>query len=383
MAGVSDWKRVTGGTASRDYGDQGETRTKLSALRATMFGADIDAVYLEGWANVAWLCGGRGNRVVWDSPQGLCGVLVGANGAWLLAPNNEEARLRAEPFADLPLPVVSRPWYQLPLWQAAPPMLPRAARWAADIAVPGAGDAEPLIADLRRVLGEPEMARYRALGADAAEALEAALLEVRPGWSELEAAGAIAAALKSRDIDASVVLVGTRARSERFRHLVPTTAEIAGGLVASVTGVRHGLHASLTRCLSFGPVPVALAEKHRTVVAVDAGYLACSRPGTTLAEAFAVGERLYAAGGFYDDWTEHHQGGTTGYAGREVFARPGVDYRLAEGMAVAWNPTVPGAKSEDTFLVHAAGLEQLTNAPVSPWPMIGDELPREDILVVD
>jgi Xaa-Pro aminopeptidase len=383
MAAVSDWRAIPRGAESRDYGDQAETRAKLSGLRAEMFGADIDALYLEGWANVAWLCGGRGNRVVGDSPQGLCGVLVGANGAWLLAPNNEEARLRAEPFADLPLPVVSRPWYQLPLWQAARPLLPQAARWAADIAIPGAGEAEPLLAAARRTLGEPDMARYRALGTDASEAMEAALLEVRPGWSELEVAGAIAAALRSRDIEPSVVLVATRARAERFRHPVPTAAEIAGGLLASITAVRHGLHASMTRGLSFGPLPAALAEKHQVVVEVDTGYLAASRPGTSVGQAFAAGAELYARGGFYDDWKEHHQGGTTGYAGREVFAKPGVDYALAAGMAVAWNPTVPGAKSEDTFLVQAGGLEQLTAAPSSPWPVLGDRFPRAGILVVD
>jgi len=221
---------------STTYGDQVETRAKLSALRASMFGADVDAVYLEGFANVAWLCGGRGNRVVSDSPTGLCGILVGANGAWLLAPNNEEARLRAEVFADLPLPVVARPWYQLPLWQAARPLLPQAASWLADVAVAGAGDAAPMLADLRRVLGETDVQRYRSLGAETAEALETALLEVRPGWSELEVAGAMAAALKARDIEPSVVLVGTRARAERFRHLVPTAAVISMRLESLVLG---------------------------------------------------------------------------------------------------------------------------------------------------
>jgi Xaa-Pro aminopeptidase len=348
-----------------------------------MFGVDVDAVYLEGWANVAWLCGGRGNRVVSDSPQGLCGILIGANGAWLLAPNNEEARLRAEPFATLPLPVVSRPWYQLPLWQATAALLPAAAHRVADIAVPGAGDAEPLVADLRRVLGEADMARYRSLGADATEALETALVEARPGWSELEVAGAIAAGLLARDIQPSVLLVGARARAERFRHLVPTATVVEGGLIASTTAVRHGLHASVTRCLSFGPVPAALQEKHATLVDVDVAYLAESRPGTTLGEAFAAGERAFARGGFYDDWKEHHQGGTTGYAGREVFAAPGVDYALAPGMVVAWNPTVPGAKSEDTFLVRAEGLECLTVAPGSPWPATGGDISRAGILVVD
>jgi Xaa-Pro aminopeptidase len=380
---LSEWKVIPGGASSRDYGDQAETRDKLSALRAAMIGADVEAVYLEGWANVAWLCGGRGNRVVSDSPQGLCAILVGANGAWLLAPNNEEARLRAEPFATLPLPVVSRPWYQLPLWQAAAALLPAAAHRVADIDVPGAGGAEPLLAALRRVLGEPDRARYRSLGADATEAMETALLEARPGWTELEVAGAIAAGLKARDIQPSVLLVGTRTRAERFRHLVPTATEIEGGLIASTTAVRHGLHASVTRCLSFGPVPAAMQEKHATAVEVDVAYLSSSQPGTTLGEAFAAGERLYARGGFYDDWKEHHQGGTTGYAGREVFAQQGVDYTLAPGMAVAWNPTVPGAKSEDTFLVRAEGLECLTVAPGSPWPATAGDIARVGIMAVD
>jgi Xaa-Pro aminopeptidase len=383
MAGLGDWKTVPTGTMSSTFGDQAETRAKLSALRASMFGADVDAVYLEGYANVAWLCGGRGNRVVIDSPTGLCGVLVGANGAWLLSPNSEEARLRAEVFADLPLPVVARPWYQLPLWQAARPLLPQAARWLADVAVPGAGDAEPMLADLRRTLGDADAQRYRSLGVDTAEALETALLEVRLGWSELEVGGAIAAALIARDIEPSVVLVGTRARAERFRHLVPTRAVVDGGLIASTTAVRHGLHGSVTRCLSFGAVPGELLEKHATVVQVDSAYLAESRPGVTLGQAFAAGERSFAANGFYDDWKEHHQGGTTGYAGREVFAQPGVEYTLAAGIAVTWNPTVPGAKSEDTFLILDHGVEQLTRVPNSPWPVTAGDIPRTGILVVD
>jgi Xaa-Pro aminopeptidase len=383
MAGLGDWKAIPRGTTSSTFGDQVETRAKLSALRASMLGADVDAVYLEGYANVAWLCGGRGNRVVIDSPTGLCGVLVSANGAWLLAPNNEEGRLRAEVFADLPLPVVARPWYQLPLWQAARPLLPQAARWLADVVVPGAGDAEPMLADLRRTLADADAQRYRSLGIDTAEALETALLEVRAGWSELEVAGAMAAALKARDIEPSVVLVGSRARAERFRHLVPTRAVVDGGLIASATAVRHGLHASLTRCLSFGAVPGDLVEKHATVVQVESAYLAESRPGVTLGQAFAAGERTYAANGFYDDWKEHHQGGTTGYAGREVFAQPGIEYALAAGMALAWNPTVPGAKSEDTFLIRDDGLEQLTRVPNSPWPVTAGDIPRTGILVVD
>ena len=41
--------------------------------------------------------------------------------------------------------------------------------------------------------------------------------------------------------------------------------------------------------------------------------------------------------------------------------------RIEPGHAVAWNPSLPGgAKAEDTYLVHADGLERVTTGP--GWP---------------
>jgi Xaa-Pro aminopeptidase len=365
----SDQQLAAPGPASAEVGTTAETRQKLGRLREAMAAADFDAVYLEQWWNVAWLCGGRGNRVVLDSPSGACGVLVGHNGAWLLSPNNEEPRVRAEAFTGLDLPVIAQPWYRLPLWLAALPLLPKGARVAADVAMDGAAPAEELVATLRRRLDGADMARFRALGRDTAEALEAAIVEAGKDWSELEVAGATTAALKARGIEGAVVLVGCRERAEHFRHLVPTNAIVTGGFTASVTATRHGLHASCTRAISLGPLPGPLAERFAAIREVDRAYLRASRPGARLGDLLEVGGQAYARHGYYDEWKEHHQGGTCGYAGREAFARPGSDYVLEAGMAVAWNPTLPGAKSEDTFLVGAGGLEWLTRAPGSDWPL--------------
>lgn len=366
---TTDQALAAPGPASDEVGTPAETRQKLGRLRQAMASADVDGVYLEQWSNVAWLCGGRGNRVVLDSPAGACGVLVGHNGAWLLSPNNEESRVRAEAFTGLDLPVIAQPWYGLPLWRAARPLLPPGARVAADVTMEGADRADDLVAPLRHRLDGADIARFRALGADTAEALEAAIVEAGKDWSELEVAGAIAAALKARGIEGAVVLVGSRARAEHFRHLVPTNAVIAGGFTASVTATRHGLHASCTRAVSIGPLPDPLEERFAAIRDVERAYLGASRAGARLGDLLEVGGRAYAHHGYYDEWKQHHQGGTCGYAGRETFAVPGSDYTIEAGMAVAWNPTLPGAKSEDTFLVGAGGLEWLTRAPGSDWPL--------------
>jgi len=305
-----------------------------------------------------------------DEPAGLCGVLVGHNGAWLLVPNNEEARCRAEAFAGLDLPVIVQPWYRMPLDLAARPLLPPGAVVIADVEVDGQPPAAgELVSGMRQRLGEAEVERYRGLGEDAAAALEAAVVEAVPAWTELEVAGTISAALKAYDIEAKVLLVGNFERAARFRHFVPTAATVSGGFFASVTATRHGLHASLTRAVAFGRAPDQLSERQQAVLDVDRTLLSGSRPGARLGTLLDTAATAYARHGYYDEWKEHHQGGTTGYAGREAFAIPGSDYALEAGMAVAWNPTVPGAKSEDTFLVSAAGLEWLTRAPGSDWPL--------------
>jgi Xaa-Pro dipeptidase len=114
---------------------------------------------------------------------------------------------------------------------------------------------------------------------------------------------------------------------------------------------------------------------------VDAAVLGASRPGVTLGELFDVLARAYEERGFPEEWRRHHQGGLTGYRGREVFAVPGDPTRLPEACAVAWNPSVTGGgKSEDTALVTSAGVEVLTRTPSLPELETAAGLPRPAIV---
>jgi len=143
---------------------------------------------------------------------------------------------------------------------------------------------------------------------------------------------------------------------------------------------RGGLHASVTRTVSFGPACEEMHHRHRAVSAVHAAVLAASRPGATLDHAFATAQRAYAEQGFADEWRHHHQGGPTGYEPREVRASPGSLVSLQASQLVAWNPTIRGAKSEETALITATGVELLTRT--GEWPAVEGPLPLADILVL-
>ena len=52
----------------------------------------------------------------------------------------------------------------------------------------------------------------------------------------------------------------------------------------------------------------------------------------------------------------------TGYASREVIATPFTDVPIELGQAFSWNPSVTGAKAEDTFVLTADGPEVVTRS---------------------
>jgi antitoxin VapB len=148
-----------------------------------------------------------------------------------------------------------------------------------------------------------------------------------------------------------------------------------------VTAEREGLYVSLTRVVSFGAPSPELERLVWAAAEVDAAVLAASRPGATLGELFDVLARAYEQQGFPEEWRRHHQGGLTGYRGREVFSVPGDPTRLPDASAVAWNPSVTGGgKSEDTALVTSAGVEVLTRTSDLPELETAAGLPRPAIV---
>ncbi|HEX2042152.1 MAG TPA: M24 family metallopeptidase [Acidimicrobiales bacterium] len=351
-----------------------EMAVKLRLLRSWLERHSLEGVLIGSQAGFAWVTAGGESHVSLAQEAGAASVLVTVYDAFLLCANIELARFGDEQVAGLGLTLEEWPWHEPEGGRALLERLCRPDRVVSDLGAQGLAPAPPDLARLRRTLLPSEVGRYRHLGADAAEAVETACRAVRPGDSELDVAARVASECRRRDILALVNLVGGDGRIDRYRHPLPTTHRVERVLLVALTGRRHGLHASLTRIVAFGPPDAERAARHRAVARVDARMLLESRPGATLAEVLAAGIEQYEREGFPGQWRLHHQGGLTGYAGREVFATPSADHRLQTAQAVAWNPSITGTKSEDTALVTDAGPQLLTRSP--DWPRVTVELPQ-------
>ena len=95
-------------------------------------------------------------------------------------------------------------------------------------------------------------------------------------------------------------------------------------------------------------------------------------PGKPVVEALKKGIEAYKERGYPDEYQFHHQGGATGYAGRDYrvnFRTPDI---VQEYQAFCWNPSIAGTKSEDTMLATSKG-PVLLSMPVQ-FPVLEMEI---------
>jgi len=350
-----------------------EVRAKLELVRGWLDAHHRQAVLFGSQANFAWITAGGRSHISLGEAAGVASVLVAPDEAYLLTTNIELGRLFDEEADGLPLNGVDWPWHESVRPQNVVAELCDPSRSVSDLGIYGLPAAGPDLAEVRFTLLPPEIQRYRDLGREAAEAVEEACRATSPGDSELNVAGRVAMECQRRDILPMVDLVAADARIARYRHPLPTGNRVERTLLVALTGRRHGLHASLTRMVSFGRPDDELAARHTAVGRVDARVILESRPGSSLADVLRGGLDQYAIEGFPDQWRLHHQGGLTGYAGREVFATPSAQHRVRANQVVAWNPSITRVKSEDTVLVTDGGPEVLTRT--DRWPQRQVELP--------
>ena len=339
----------------------------------------LDAAWFGTPNSFSWLTGG-GNVVDRDADVGVAAAGYVRDRGFVVVTDNIEAERLADEAVPEAFDVESVPWYESSLAAAVADATPGSG--AADFDVPGLDTVDA--SRLRRPLSPTDIERYRELGQEVAAAVERVAVELQPDDTEREVAAGLRVALATREIESPVVLVGGAERAQSYRHFTPSRAQLGGYALLSVTAERGGLYASVTRTVAFDGAPDWLDGRHHAAMRVEATAMGATRAAAVAGDRESgrgddrgtAGDVFDAIVDAYDDlgesgeWRAHHQGGAAGFAGREWIATPGGDERVEAPMAYAYNPTVRGAKSEDTVLISDRDAAVLTRTGDRPTRMV-------------
>lgn len=335
-------------------------RWSSQRLRKLMDRLRLEALLLRRSANFAWYTGGADNRVDHASPFGVADVLLTRDAQYIFTNNIEAPRMREEQTSTFE--VIEHSWHGDEV--RAIREVVGDASLGADFPLEGALDVSEEVAPLRYALDPDTLERYRQVGSDAATAVAEAADSLEPGMSEHEAAANLAATCRRRGLFSSVLLAAADDRIARYRHPIPHGDTLERRAMLVVSAERGGLYANVTRIVNFEEPDTELKRRQGTCEAILRRMREeATHPGRTLADAFEDCRRFYAEEGFPDQWRLHHQGGMTGYASREVIATPHTRQEIQVGQAFAWNPSITGAKAEETFILTEAGPEVITHVP--------------------
>ncbi len=300
--------------------------------------------------------------------SGVAELLVTEKGAWVLTDEIEAERLRAE---ELPAQFEFHvhPWAEPARREAFVVEATDAGKVLSDRPHPGEDPLPQALSACKLVLLPEELERYRRVGRLASGAMREVLGAARPDWTGYQLAGAGAEALWARGLHPALTLAAGERRLPLYRHATPSHERLGREAMLVFCARGQGLYANLTRFVHFGTLDPERSKLHRQVRSIESVVLDLSRPGTSLADAYHALAESYHKHGYPEAIRQHHQGGLTGYQARETIATPDSPEVLLASMIVAWNPSLPGSKVEDTFALSEDGtLENLTFDP--DWPSV-------------
>lgn len=332
-----------------DAARRGELRRKLERVGTLLDAREAEALWLRKAENLAWITGGGDLRVHREGAP-VADAVVTREGLTVVTSRIEAARLEAEELPpDTRIEAVD--WHDRGARGRRVAGLLQGRSWIDD------GDD---LVELRQPLLPVEQARLAAIGAAASRALTDVATGLAPTMTERDVVARVHGSLRAAGVDLPVALVAGERRFGTVRHPLATDLPFGGLGLLVVCAMRFGLIASLSRTVAFGAVPPRASTAQRKVWRVEAAMLAASRPAAAGRDVLAAARSAYADVGEAAAWEEHHQGGPAGYLPREWLATPDEGRVLQAGMALAWNPSLPWGKSEDTFLLEERGLRNLT-----------------------
>ena len=341
-----------------------EIEEKLPRVAELLDRNGAGALALCRHENIAWITAGQVEaRVPQGSETAVCQLVLTRDGRkYYLAPNNEAARLADEEFAGLDYEPVIYQWHQGPGERLRE--LAGDGVLCSDTVMPKANLVD--LTSVRSPLTCWEIERLRTLSRLTAEATVEVVQELRPGVTEQEMAGRVSEALWRRSITPTVLLMGTDERIFKYKHAVPRKGVLERYAMVNLCARRWGLVVSITRFVHFGAPDAELVKAFEAAARIHAAMLHATRDGAVSKDIFAVAQRAYADAGAPEEIEKHHQGGSCGYTERAWVIKPHGTERVTAPQAFAYNPSLCGAKAEDTAVLADGKIEVLTATPQLP-----------------
>lgn len=341
-----------------------EIQIKLQRLEELLDRHSARAILLSRHGNIAWVTAGQVEaRVAQGVETAVCSLLLTRDGGrYYLTSNNEAARLAGEEFYGLGYEAVVYPWHESAATQIR--KLIGDGKLLSDTATDSATVVN--LTELQAPLLPEEIERYRSVARDTASATVEVLESLIPGMTEQEMASQTSAALWKRGLTPTVLLMGTDERIFRYKHAVPRKGVLQRYGMVNLCARRSGLVVSITRFIHFGPPPSDLSAAFDAAAQIHAEILHATKEGAVSKDIFAAARRAYAAAGAAAEIEAHHQGGPCGYAERDWVITPNGTERVTSPQAFAYNPSLHGAKAEDTVVLASGKIESLTETPELP-----------------
>ncbi len=351
---------------------------KIQSLRTLLKDQDKRGLVISDYGNLCWLGIGRPN-VLSLSEAVVVRLLITFEEVFLVTNNIETSRIVAEEIdRDIRdcFHVLSFNWYEhdplLKFWR--------------EKAIINDSEVESEIQARRMVLTESTLEQATLLGQDAVTILEHTLRYIKKGRTEREISAEMVGMCVEKGIDVGLALCASERRMLTYRHPIPTDAPIGDMALVALTLRRNGLYTCLSRIVSLVKPCQELLRKRDAVLTIDCAYQYYTREGVVLADLFDQIKEVYREVGFPDEWKNHHQGGPSGYKGREQKVNQDTKIVVKNGMLFCYNPTVPGYKAEDSFFLKA-GKQVVTtfaeNLALREVVFCGERYIKPDIIRLD
>ncbi len=353
-----------------EFGINKEIEEKEKRIQDYMISKKLDGIIINRADNWAWITGGRNDRIIHTTEFSMMYLIITKDiKKYCITPNVESNRLKLEDLGDIGYEIHSFPWYDEIQKESLFKKIIKGKRFASDtIKIDGTDKLDEEFNELRFSLTENEIIKYRQLGSWCRESIENTARSVEKSMTEEEISGIAMGKIGKYGIFPNVLMVGSDERILNFRHPLTTDKKIKKYVIIVLCGSKWGLVTAMTRLIHLGEIPEDLNNKMRKVTEIEAKLIARSTPGNNFNDISNIIIAAYAEAGYKDMWKLHYQGGPIGYNVREYSWIPDNDKIFYNNQAIAWNPTITGVKSEDTFIFNNGNLEFISYKPDKSWP---------------